>query len=40
MTMNGDQLLIGNGTVTHEEAMKEAETEYRKYKARTFSDVE
>ena len=40
LTMNGDQLLIGNGTVTHEEAMKKAETEYRKYKARTLSDVE
>ena len=36
----GDQLLIDNGTVTHEEAMKKAETEYRKYKARTLSDVE
>lgn len=40
LTMNGDQLLIDNGTVTHEEAMKKAETEYRKYKARTLSDVE
>ena len=40
LTMNGDQLLIGNGTVTHEEAMKKAESEYRKYKARTLSEVE
>lgn len=40
LTMNGDPLLIGNGTVTHEEAMKKAETEYRKYKARTLSEVE
>lgn len=40
LIMNGDQLLIGNGTVTHEEAMKKAETEYRKYKARALSDVE
>lgn len=40
LTMNGDPLLIGNGTVTHEEAMKKAEIEYRKYKARTLSEVE
>lgn len=40
LTINGDQLLIGNGTVTHEEAMKKAESEYRKYKARTLSEVE
>ena len=40
LSMNGDPLLIGNGTVTHEEAMKKAETEYRKYKARTLSEVE
>lgn len=29
LTMTGEQLLIGNGTVTHEEAMKKAETECR-----------
>ena len=40
LTMNGDPLLIGNGMVTHEDAMKKAETEYRKYKARTLSEVE
>ena len=40
LTMNGEQLLMDNGTVTHEEAMKKAETEYRKYKARTLSEVE
>ena len=40
LTMNGDPLLIGNGTVTHEEAMKKAETEYRKYKNRNLSEVE
>lgn len=40
LTMNGEQLLVDNGTVTHEEAMKKAETEYRKYKARTLSEVE
>lgn len=40
LTMNGEQLLMDNGTVTHEEAMKKAETEYRKYKTRTLSEVE
>lgn len=40
LTMTGEQLLIGNGTVTHEEAMKKAETEFKKYKARTLSEVE
>ena len=40
LTMNGEERLVCNGTVSHEEAMKKAETEYRKYKARTLSEVE
>ena len=40
LTSTGEQLLIGNGTVSHEQAMKKAETEYKKYKNRTLSDVE
>lgn len=36
----GENLLEGNGTISHIEAMKKAETEYRKYKARTISPVE
>ena len=40
LTMSGEQLLKGNGTITHDQAMKKAETEYKKYKTRTLSDVE
>ena len=40
LTMTGEQLLQGAGSVTHEEAMEHATTEYRKYKQRTISDVE
>jgi hypothetical protein len=40
LTMSGEQLLIGNGTVTHKQAMDRATEEYRKYKARTLSKVE
>ena len=36
----GENLLEGNGSISHIEAMKKAETEYRKYKARTISPVE
>lgn len=40
LTMSGEQLLQGNGSVTHEQAMNKASEEYKKYKARTLSDVE
>jgi hypothetical protein len=40
LTMSGEQLLQGAGSVSHEEAMEHATTEYRKYKQRTISDVE
>ena len=40
LTSTGEQLLVGNGTVSHLQAMEKAETEYKKYKARTISDVE
>ena len=40
LTMSGEQLLVGNGTVTHKQAVDKATTEYRKYKSRTLSDVE
>ncbi|MCQ2355047.1 MAG: virulence RhuM family protein [Clostridia bacterium] len=40
LTSTGEQLLIGNGTVSHQQAMKKVETEYKKYKAKTLSDVE
>ena len=40
LTMSGEQLLVGNGSVTHKQAVDKATTEYRKYKAKTLSDVE
>lgn len=40
LTSTGEQLLVGNGSVSHNQAMKKAEEEYKKYKARTISDVE
>lgn len=40
LTMSGEQLLQGSGSVSHEEAMEHATIEYRKYKQRTLSDVE
>ena len=36
----GEELLKGNGIISHDQAMKRAETEYKKYKAKTLSDVE
>ncbi len=32
--------MIGNGSISHLQAMEKAEDEYKKYKARTISDVE
>ena len=40
LSVTGEQLLTGNGTVSHKQAMEKAETEYKKYKAKTLSDVE
>ena len=40
LTSTGEKLLEGNGTVSHEQAMEKAEIEYKKYKAKTLSDVE
>ena len=40
LTMSGENLLQGSGSVSHEEAMEHATNEYRKYKQRTISDVE
>jgi len=40
LTVTGEQLLVGNGSVIHQKAMEKAETEYKKYKAKTLSDVE
>lgn len=40
LSVTGEQLLTGNGTVSHKQAMEKAEEEYKKYKAKTLSDVE
>ena len=40
LTMSGEQLLLGAGTVTHEQAIDKAKREYKKYQAKTLSDVE
>lgn len=40
LTMNGDKLLEGNGSVSHEETIKKVNSEYKKYQAKTLSNVE
>lgn len=40
LAMSGEQLLQGNGSVTHKQAVDKATSEYRKYKTRTLSDEE
>ena len=40
LTMSGEQLLQGNGSISHKQAIDKATDEYRKYKARTLSTVE
>lgn len=40
LSANGEDLLVGAGTISHEEAMDKALTEYRKYQVKTMSPVE
>ena len=40
LTMNGEQLLVGSGSVSHAKAVDKATEEYKKYQQRTLSDVE
>lgn len=40
LTMSGEELLTRSGTISHEQAMKKVEAEYKKYKDRTLSEVE
>lgn len=40
LTMSGEKLLEGNGSVSHQEAEEKARTEYKKYQQRTLSSVE
>lgn len=40
LTMSGEQLLEGNGSISHEKAIEKAKDEYKKYQQKTLSDVE
>ena len=40
LTMSGEDLLLGSGSVSHEEAVDKATTEYKKYQQKTLSEVE
>ena len=40
LTMSGEKLLQGAGTVTHQQAIDHATNEYKKYQQRTLSQVE
>jgi len=40
LTSTGENLLTGNGAVSHLQAMEKAQSEYKKYKAKTLSSVE
>ena len=40
LVSTGEQLLEGNGSISHVHAMNKVETEYKKYKQKTISSVE
>lgn len=40
LTSTGEQLLLDAGNVSHEQAIDKAESEYKKYQAKTLSSVE
>jgi hypothetical protein len=40
LTMSGEKLLTGAGTISHENAVDKATTEYKKYQQKTLSEVE
>ena len=40
LTSSGEKILQGAGTISHEQAVGKAENEYRKYQAKTLSEVE
>ena len=40
LASTGSQLLVGNGTVSHEQAVEKARQEYRKFQVKTLSPVE
>ncbi len=40
LTMSGEKLLLGSGSVSHEIAVEKASTEYKKYQQKTLSEAE
>lgn len=40
LTMSGEKLLIGAGSISHNQAINKATAEYKKYQQRTLSEVE
>lgn len=40
LTMSGEKLLQGAGTISHEKAIEKATTEYKKYQQKTLSEAE
>ena len=40
LTMSGEQLLQGNGSISHKQAVDKVTDEYKKYKTSTISEVE
>ncbi|HMS29281.1 MAG TPA: virulence RhuM family protein [Saprospiraceae bacterium] len=40
LTMSGEKLLQGSGTISHDKAIEKATTEYKKYQQKTLSEVE
>lgn len=40
LSSTGEKLLVGAGTVSHDQAMKKARAEYKKYQVKTISPVE
>ena len=40
LTMSGEQLLVGAGSISHTQAINKATEEYKKYQLRTLSEVE
>lgn len=40
LTMSGEKLLQGAGTISHEKAVEKATVKYKKYQQKTLSEVE
>lgn len=40
LTMSGEKLLMNTGKISHHQAVEKASTEYKKYQAKTLSEVE